>query len=319
MARAFPRHALDRALMDRHIRHDMTCLMIRNGAAEKAMTRKEDRRCILITGCSSGIGRTCALGMMARGWRVFATARRKEDIEALQDMGLDALYLDYDEPESITACVSDLLRMSGGRLDALFNNGAYGQPGAVEDLSREVLRRQFETNVFGWHDLTRQVIPVMRVQGYGRIVNNSSVLGFVAMKWRGAYNASKFAIEGLTDTLRLELRGSGIFVSLIEPGPIFSKFTDTALKHFQDNIDIEHSHWRSYYEKRMRALEGEGRPNPFKLPPEAVLKKLVHAVESPRPKPRYRVTIPTHMMAALKRLLPTRWLDALLDGASDRS
>ena len=282
------------------------------------MTR-EERRCILITGCSSGIGRTCALGMMARGWRVFATARREEDIEALKDMGLDALYLDYDEPESIAACVSDVLRLSGGRLDALFNNGAYGQPGAVEDLSRGVLRRQFETNVFGWHDLTRQVIPVMRAQGHGRIVNNSSVLGLVAMKWRGAYNASKFAIEGLTDTLRLELRGSGIFVSLIEPGPIFSKFTETALRHFRENIDIEHSYWRTYYEKRMQTLKGEGRPNPFKLPPEAVLKKLVHAVESPRPKPRYYVTVPTHVMAMLKRLLPTRWLDALLDRASDRT
>ncbi|WP_038035431.1 SDR family oxidoreductase [Thermopetrobacter sp. TC1] len=282
------------------------------------MTR-EERRCILITGCSSGIGRTCALGMMARGWRVFATARREEDIEALKDMGLDALYLDYDEPESIAACVSDVLRLSGGRLDALFNNGAYGQPGAVEDLSREVLRRQFETNVFGWHDLTRQVIPVMRAQGHGRIVNNSSVLGLVAMKWRGAYNASKFAIEGLTDTLRLELRGSGIFVSLIEPGPIFSKFTETALRHFRENIDIEHSYWRTYYKKRMQTLKGEGRPNPFKLPPEAVLKKLVHAVESPRPKPRYYVTVPTHVMAMLKRLLPTRWLDALLDRASDRT
>ncbi len=282
------------------------------------MTR-EERRCILITGCSSGIGRTCALGMLARGWRVFATARREEDIEALKDMGLDALYLDYDEPESIVACVSDVLRLSGGRLDALFNNGAYGQPGAVEDLSREVLRRQFETNVFGWHDLTRQVIPVMRAQGHGRIINNSSVLGLVAMKWRGAYNASKFAIEGLTDTLRLELRGSGIFVSLIEPGPIFSKFIETALRHFRENIDIEHSHWRAYYEKRMQTLKGEGRPNPFKLPPEAVLKKLVHAVESPRPKPRYYVTVPTHVMAMLKRLLPTRWLDALLDRASDRT
>ena len=280
---------------------------------------RDERRSILITGCSSGIGRACALGLMARGWRVFATARREEDIEDLNGLGLEALYLDYDEPESIAACVSEVVRRTGGRLDALFNNGAYGQPGAVEDLTREVLRRQFETNLFGWHDLTRQVIPVMRAQGHGRIVNNSSVLGLVAMKWRGAYNASKFALEGLTDTLRLELRGSGIHVILIEPGPIWSKFTETALKHFEANIDIEHSPYREIYEARRRRLAGKEKPNPFKLPPEAVLKKLIHALESPRPKPRYFVTVPTHVMAFLRRILPTRALDAILDRASDRT
>ncbi len=274
-------------------------------------------RTLLITGCSSGIGETCALGMKARGWRVFATARREEDLERLSAAGLEAVYLDYDEPESVEACVSRVAAATHGRLDALFNNGAYGQPGAVEDLTREVLRRQFETNVFGWHDLTRQVIPLMRAQGHGRIVQNSSVLGLVAMKWRGAYNASKFAIEGLTDTLRLELRGSGIHVSLIEPGPIFSKFMETALKHFERNIDIEHSPYREQYLARRRKLAGESKPSPFKLPPEAVLKKLIHALESPRPKPRYFVTLPTHVMAILRRVLPTRALDVILDKASD--
>ncbi len=274
-------------------------------------------RTLLITGCSSGIGETCAIGMKARGWRVFATARREEDLERLAAVGLEAVYLDYDEPESVEACVSQVAAATHGRLDALFNNGAYGQPGAVEDLTREVLRRQFETNVFGWHDLTRQVIPLMRAQGHGRIVQNSSVLGLVAMKWRGAYNASKFAIEGLTDTLRLELRGSGIHVSLIEPGPVYSKFMETALKHFEENIDIEHSPYREQYLARRRKLSGESRPSPFKLPPEAVLKKLVHALESPRPKPRYFVTLPTHVMAVLRRILPTRALDVILDKASD--
>ncbi len=284
-----------------------------------ARRHEGERRSILITGCSSGIGRACALGLMARGWRVFATARRKKDIEDLERLGLEALYLDYDEPESIAACVTEVVRRTGGRLDALFNNGAYGQPGAVEDLTRDVLRRQFETNLFGWHDLTRQVLPVMRAQGAGRIVNNSSVLGLVAMKWRGAYNASKFALEGLTDTLRLELRGSGIHVILIEPGPIWSKFMENALRHFDANIDMEHSPYREIYESRRRRLAGKDRPNPFKLPPEAVLKKLVHALESPRPKPRYYVTLPTHAMAFLRRLLPTRALDAILDRASDRN
>jgi NAD(P)-dependent dehydrogenase (short-subunit alcohol dehydrogenase family) len=274
-------------------------------------------RTILITGCSTGIGLTCALGMKARGWRVFATARRDADIERLAQAGLEALFMDYDEPESVAACVSQVTEKTDGKLFALFNNGAYGQPGAVEDLAREVLRAQFETNVFGWHDLTRRVIPMMRANGGGRIVQNSSILGLVAMKWRGAYVASKFAIEGLSDALRLELRGSNIHVSLIEPGPIWSKFMDTALKHYDDNIDVERSPYREYYLERRKKLAGESKPNRFKLPPEAVLKKLVHAVESPRPKARYSVTVPTHVMSVLRRLLPVRALDAVLDKASD--
>jgi len=274
-------------------------------------------RTVLITGCSSGIGRVCALGLARRGWRVFATARREEDLWALRQEGLEALYLDYSEPDSIEACVKDVAARTGGQLFALFNNGAYGQLGAVEDLSREVLRAQFEANFFGWHDLTVRVLPLMRALGQGRIVQNSSVLGLVAMKWRGAYNASKFALEGLSDTLRLELRGSGIHVSIIEPGPIWSKFVDNALKHFQANIDVERSRYRDMYLKRMAKLKGQGRPNPFKLPPEAVLKKLVHALESPRPKVRYYVTLPTYVMATLKRLLPYRALDVILNRASD--
>ena len=274
-------------------------------------------RTILITGCSSGIGRTCALGLKARGWRVFATARKPADLQALEAQGLEALYLDYAEPESIEACVQAVAERTGGRLFALFNNGAYGQLGALEDISRDALRAQFEVNVFGWHDLTRRVLPLMRAQGAGRIVQNSSVLGIVAMKWRGAYNASKFAIEGLTDTLRLELRGSGIFVSTIEPGPIWSKFAESALRHFEENVDIKRSHYREMYLQRLKKLRGETKPNPFKLPPEAVLRKLVHALESSRPKPKYHVTVPTHLMALLRRALPWRLLDVVLDRASD--
>ncbi len=269
-------------------------------------------RTLLITGCSSGIGETCALGMKARGWRVFATARREEDLERLAAAGLEAVYLDYDEPESVEACVSQVAAATHGRLDALFNNGAYGQPGAVEDLSREALRAQFETNLFGWHDLTRQVIPVMRRQGGGRIIQDSSVLGLIALPYRGAYNASKFALEGLTDTLRLELAGSGIQISLIEPGPILSRFRANSRRRFLQTIDMEQSVHRAAYQAMLQRLEKEGPAVPFTLPPEAVLKKVIHALESPRPRPRYYVTFPTYLFGTLRRLLGTRTLDRIL-------
>lgn len=274
-------------------------------------------RTILITGCSSGIGWHCALGMKARGWRVFATARNSEDLDRLAAAGVEALFLDYADAASVTACAAEVSRRTGGTLDALFNNGAYGQPGAVEDLRREVLEAQFAANVFGWHQLTRDCLPLMRANGGGRIVQCSSVLGLVALKWRGAYNASKFAIEALSDTLRLELRGSGIFVSLIEPGPITSKFTETALKAFEANIDETQSHYGEAY-ARQRARMGRGGSARYKLGPEAVLDALVHAVESQRPRARYFVTKPTRYMAVARRILPQRLLDYVLDKASDQ-
>ena len=274
-------------------------------------------RTILITGCSTGIGWACAIGMKARGWRVFATARKPEDLARLEAEGVEAIALDYADPASVTACAHEVARRTGGRLDALFNNGAFGQPGAVEDLKREVLERQFACNVFGWHQLTRECLPLLRANGGGRIVQCSSVLGLVALKWRGAYNASKFAIEALSDTLRLELRGSGIFVSLIEPGPITSKFVETSLKNFDANIDEAKSHYRAAYAKQ-RAKLGRGGSNRYKLGPEAVLEKLVHAVEAPRPRARYYVTKPTHYMGLARRLLPQRLLDYVLDKASDQ-
>lgn len=274
-------------------------------------------RSLLITGCSSGIGWHCALGMKARGWRVFATARKPDDLARLEAEGVEAIFLDYAERESVTACATDVARRTGGKLDALFNNGAYGQPGAVEDLRREVLEAQFAANVFGWHQLTRECLPLMRANGSGRIVQCSSVLGLVALKWRGAYNASKFAIEALSDTLRLELRGSNIFVSLIEPGPITSKFVETSLKNFEANIDEASSHYGQAY-ARQRARLGRGGSARYKLGPEAVLEKLIHAVEAPRPHARYFVTKPTHYMAIARRILPQRLLDHLLDKASDQ-
>jgi Short-chain dehydrogenases of various substrate specificities len=210
-----------------------------------------------------------------------------------------------------------VLSATGGRIDALFNNGAYGQPGAVEDLRPDVLRAQFEANVFGWHDLTCRLIPAMRARGSGRIVQCSSVLGFIAMKYRGAYTASKHALEGLTDTLRLELVEAGIHVASIRPGPIATRFVPTSMKMFHRNVDIAASPHRDDYERRLARME-KGGENTWKLPPEAVVKALIHAVESPRPKPYYAVTVPTVVMGILKRILPSRAFVAFTRRASDR-
>lgn len=269
-------------------------------------------RVILITGCSSGIGHGVAHGLKARGWWVFATARQAVDVERLQAEGLESLSLDVRDAESIRSAVAIVLEYTGGRLDALFNNAGYGQPGAVEDISREALREQFETNLFGALELTNQVIPVMRRQGGGRILYNSSVLGLVAFPYRGAYVASKFALEGLADTLRLELVDTGIYVCLIEPGPILSRFRDNAHVAYQRHIRGENSPHREKYAAMEARLLKEGPAAPFTLPPEAVLKRVIHALESPRPRARYPVTVPTYLFSALRRLLPTRMLDAIL-------
>lgn len=275
-------------------------------------TSASSAKTVLITGCSSGIGLCVAQGLQQRGWRVFATARKAADVNKLQQLGLEALTLDLADSLSIHAAMDEVLRRSGGTLDALFNNGAYGQPGAVEDLSRATLREQFETNLFGPHELTCRVIEVMRRQGHGRIVHNSSVLGLVALPFRGAYNASKFALEGLTDTLRLELHGSGIHVSLVEPGPIISRFRANAMLKYRQNIDADNSFFRDTYRCMESRLTKEGPAAPFTLPPEAVLAKVIHALEAPRPKTRYYVTFPTYLFATLKRLLPVRGLDWVL-------
>ena len=264
---------------------------------------------VLITGCSSGIGLASARVMKARGWRVFATARKPEDLARLKrEDGLESLYLDYAEPDSIAAAAGEVLDATSGTLTALFNNGAYGQPGAVEDLRPEVLRAQFEANVIGWHDLTRRVVPAMRKQGGGRIVYCSSVLGLIAAPYRGAYCASKFAVEA--DTLRMELGGTGIDVSLIEPGPIATRFIERAIEHYRLNIDMERSPHREIYRARLAQMEAGGQKT-FKLPPEAVAAKLVHALEAKRPRARYYVTFPTYAAAVLRRLLPARALDVV--------
>jgi NAD(P)-dependent dehydrogenase (short-subunit alcohol dehydrogenase family) len=241
-----------------------------------------------------------------------ATARNPLDVARLEEEGFEAFCLDLADSASIRSALRQVLEATGGVLYGLFNNGAYGQPGAVEDLSREVLREQFETNLFGTHELTNLVIPVMRRQGDGRIIQNSSVLGFAAMRYRGAYNATKFALEGLSDTLRLELRGTGIHVSIIEPGPILSRFRDNAYTMYRKNILVENSPHQETYRLMEARLQKEGPAVPFTLGPEAVVDKVVHALESRRPRARYYVTFPTYLFGYLKRVLPGRALDWML-------
>ncbi|WP_099865684.1 SDR family oxidoreductase [Pararhizobium haloflavum] len=269
-------------------------------------------RSILVTGCSSGIGAHCATALRRDGWRVFATARRGEDIAALEEKGLEAFYLDYREPESIESVFNAVAACTGGRLDALFNNGAYSQPGAVEDLPVEALREQFEANVFGWHDLTRRVVPLMRRQGHGRIVQCSSILGLVPMRWRGAYNASKHALEALNLTMRMELKGSGIHVSMIEPGPIESKIALNALAYVEKFIDTKESVHREAYERQLARLKQGGVRSRTKLGPDAVYSVLKHALEASVPRPHYLVTRPAKIGATMKRLLPARLFYDLL-------
>lgn len=271
-----------------------------------------DKKSILITGCSSGIGLCVAEGLLKRGYRVFATARKAADVEMLAARGLESLLLDIADSASIGAAVDEILRRTGGTLYALFNNAGYGQPGAVEDLRREVLRAQFETNVFGTVELTNRLIPVMRAQGGGRIIINSSLLGYVSLPFRGAYNATKYALEGVADTLRLELRGSGIHVALIEPGPISSRFRANAHEMFRRHVDAEASFFRNTYRAMENRLAKPGPAAPFTLPPDAVLEKVIHILESSRPRIRYPVTFPASLFAILKRLLPGSMLDRVL-------
>ena len=271
------------------------------------------QRTILITGCSSGIGYAAAHALRERGWRVFASCRQTRDCERLAAEGFDAPQLDYTDASSIATALDHVLEQTGGTLDALYNNGAHATPGAVEDLPTDALRAIFESNFFGWHELTRKIIPVMRAQGHGRIIQCSSVLGLVTMPWRGAYNSTKFALEGLTDTLRIELRDTPIHVTLIEPGPITSNIRANSIPHFERWIDWKSSARKAQYESALldRLYTARG-PDRFELPPQAVVDRLIHALEADRPRPRYYVTTPTRISGILKRILPTRALDWVL-------
>ena len=272
-----------------------------------------ETKTILITGCSSGIGHHAAHALAKRGWHVLATCRKEEDCERLRLEGLESFRLDYTDEASIAHGFETAMARTQGRLDALFNNGAHAQPGAVEDLPTDALRAVFESNFFGWHELTRRVIPVMRGQGHGRIVQNSSVLGFVALRMRGAYNSTKFALEGYTDTLRLEMEGSGIHIVLIEPGPVRTRIRENAQAHYERWIDRENSVWSEFYARELepRLYARSPELDWGELTCEATTRNPVHALESPRPRPRYYVTTPTHLMGAFRRLLPTRMLDRI--------
>ncbi len=271
------------------------------------------QKTILITGCSSGIGYDAAHALKARGWKVFATCRQIKDVALLRDEGLQSCVLDYADEASIDNALSYILSKTSGNLSAVFNNGAYACPGAVEDLPTDALRAVFEANLFGYHSLTRKVIPIMRQQGHGRIINCSSVLGLVAMPWRGSYVASKFALEGLTHTLRIEMRDTPVHVVLIEPGPITTKIRENSIPHFEKWLDWKASPRKEQYEKKLlKRLYQSNKTDAFELPPSAVSAKLIHALESPRPKACYYVTMPTYFMSTLRRLLPISWLDALI-------
>ncbi|MDO4643090.1 MAG: SDR family NAD(P)-dependent oxidoreductase [Cardiobacteriaceae bacterium] len=269
------------------------------------------KKSILITGCSSGIGYTAAHLLQQRGWQVFASARDAADVERLKSEGLQAVQLDLIDTDSISMALDWVLKNTGGTLDALFNNGAFAIPGALEDLSRNALTYQLDNGLLGWHELTMRVLPVMRAQGHGRIVNNSSVLGLAAMRFRGAYCTTKFALEGWSDVLRLELAGSGIFVSLIEPGPIKTAFRDNSYEQFKQWIDIDNTIHKHRYLAMIARLKSD-KPLPFTLPPEAVVNKLIHAIESPKPRARYYVTALTWLMGITSRLLPTFLLDKFI-------
>ena len=286
--------------------------MLKPNSNKHGKTDQMDTKSILITGCSSGIGLCTAQRLKQDGYRVFATARKEQDVEQLKSQGFESFLLDYRDSETIQSALQQILLATGGTLYALFNNGAYGQPGAVEDLSREVLKDQFETNFFGWHELTNLVIPIMRQQGYGRIIQNSSVLGIVAMPMRGAYNASKYAIEGLSDTLRLELHGTNIYVSMVEPGPITSRFRANAALYFKKNINKQDSFHKQRYQQLADKLETEGPVVPFTLPAEAVYKKVLQILNAKKPKAHYYVTFPTYLFGFLRRVLSTKNLDWLL-------
>jgi short-subunit dehydrogenase len=268
---------------------------------------------ILITGCSSGIGLETAKLLKDNDIKVYATARNKEDVLMLQDLGFIAYKLDITNDLEIAEVLEKILKLDK-TLDAVFNNAGFGQPGAVEDLSTEVLKEQFETNFFGTHEMTIQTMRIFREQGYGKIIQHSSVLGLISLKFRGAYNASKYAIEGINDTLRQELIDTNISISTINTGPVTSKFRENALKMFNKNINTKDSYFRNIYAQELKArLENIKDDTPFNLPASSVAKVVLKIMNSKNPKPRYYVTIATYLLGFAKRVLSTKQLDKLLN------
>jgi short-subunit dehydrogenase len=264
---------------------------------------------IIITGCSSGIGLETANYLKDKFIKVYPTARALEDVDMLKDLGFEnAMQLDVTKPDTISAVIEKVLELDG-KIDVWFNNAGFGQPGAIEDIKTDILREQFETNVFGLHECTRQIIPVMREQGYGKIIQHSSVLGLISLFGRGSYNASKYAIEGLTDTLRLELKDTGIYPVLLNTGPITSHFRHNAVIKLKENIDIEHSIFKERY---LNNLKGADKKVPFNEEAVSVARIVHKIILSERPKPRYYITKATYLLGYLKRVLSTLLLDKIL-------
>lgn len=264
---------------------------------------------ILITGCSTGIGLQTALYLKQQGFQVFPTARKEKDVEILKKLGFDAFLLDVTKKKTIKRTLKQILEITKGTLDVVFNNAGFGQPGAVEDISTKVLKEQFKTNIFGLHEVTIQVLPIMKKQGYGKIIQHSSVLGIISLKLRGAYNASKYAIEGLSDTLRLELEDTNIQITVLNTGPVTSDFRKNAILKTKENIDIEHSRFKEVYYKNLNAKKSDV---PFNLPSIAVAKKVEKILTSKQIKPRYYITKATYILGFAKRLLSTKLLDKVL-------
>jgi short-subunit dehydrogenase len=265
---------------------------------------------ILITGCSTGIGLETAQYLKYKGYQVFTTARQEKDVEKLKSLGFEAFLLDVREKQTIENTLKSILAITGGTLDVVFNNAGFGQPGAIEDLRTEVLKEQFDTNVFGLHEVTIQVLPIMRAQGYGKIIQHSSVLGLISLKFKGAYNASKYAIEGLTDTLRQELLDTSIQATVLNTGPVLSEFRETAKQKARDNIDIEHSRFKSSYEEHLSSVKSTV---PFTLKAVEVAKVVESIIKSKDIKPRYYITKATYILGYLKRVISTSLLDKILN------
>ena len=264
---------------------------------------------IIITGCSTGIGLATAKYLKEQGYKVYPTVKKEQDLALLRTMGFkNVMKLDVRKSTDINNVIHAVLS-EDGKIDTWFNNAGYGQAGAMEDISTQVLREQFETNVFGLHECTRQVIPIMRKQGHGKIIQHSSVLGLISLFGRGSYNASKYAIEGLTDTLRLELKNTNIYPVLLNTGPITSSFRKTAMKSLKENVDVQNSVFFEYYK---RNLEGEKSKVPFNEEAISVAKVVHKIILAQKPKPRYYITKATYLLGYMKRILSTSTLDKLL-------
>jgi NAD(P)-dependent dehydrogenase (short-subunit alcohol dehydrogenase family) len=277
------------------------------------MTNKSmNGKWVLITGCSSGIGMIAARHLVVQGFNVVASAREFSDVMKLSAAGFLAVRIDTSDVNSIDEGLDDALGLSGGGFYAVFHNAGSGQPGALEDLTVQALSDQYASNVLGAHHINRRLIPLMRQAGEGRIIFNSSVLGAVAMRYRGAYTMSKFAVEAMADTLRLELRDSGVKVVLLQPGPIDTRFRMNAMEAFESHIKPNESVHSNAYKSMVDRLQKKGKTSWLTLPPEACMSPLLKALKRKNPSSRYHITWATKVMVILKRLLPSKLMDRVV-------